>query len=98
MPNQTLSDTTPLGNSHNTPFGRRAVLGGSDVKGNTQYGKEAEVYPHQMQALWQALLSQDQECVCPLRLWSHRQDSKVQMEQAFTFYGIRQVTRKVLSP
>ena len=72
MPNQTLSDTTPLGNSHNTPFGRRAVLGGSDVKGNTQYGKEAEVHAHQVQALRQALISQDQERVRPLRLWRHR--------------------------
>ncbi len=69
MPNLTPSDTSLLGNSHNTPFGRRAVLGDNDVKGNTQYGKEAEVHTYQVQALRQTLVSQDQECLCPLRLW-----------------------------
>ena len=48
MPILAPSDTPLLGNSHNTPFGRRAVLGGSDVKGNTQYGEEAEVNTHQV--------------------------------------------------
>ena len=48
MPNPIPSDTPSLGNSHNTRFGRRAVLGGSDVKGNAQYGEEAEVNTYQV--------------------------------------------------
>ncbi|SVA18294.1 uncharacterized protein METZ01_LOCUS71148 [marine metagenome] len=61
-----------MGNSHNIPFGRRAVLGGGDVKGNSEHGQAAEVDSHPLPTLWQALVSQDQERLRPLRLRRHR--------------------------
>jgi len=72
-----------VGNAHNTPVGRRAVLkGGHHVQGYSKHGQEAEAHAHALPTLRPTFLPQTEAHLLFLWLRRDRSPAQVPLEQA----------------